>query len=127
MYEAVDGAGGADVTDKVRAAVDNGHLSIAATNENFGDPINLHVKRLRVQYILDGKPGEASVGENDTLEIGAGGPTNAFPAYEWTSDGAGRPQILAWQPGTFALQSAQNKTVQTAVLETPAPLDVSDG
>jgi hypothetical protein len=125
MYEATDGAGGVDVTDKVRAAVDGGSLNIAATNDNFGDPTLDHVKRLRVQYRLDGKAMEASVGENGTLEIGAQGATVAFPPYEWLPDGNGGAQIVAWQPGIFTLQSAKGRRVESSVLQTSAPQDVS--
>src|SRR6185436_1561247 len=38
VYEAVDGAGGADVTAKVAAMVAAGELAIPANNGAFGDP-----------------------------------------------------------------------------------------
>jgi hypothetical protein len=48
-YEAVDGAGSADVTEKVKAMVTDGRLSLTASNQVLGgDPTPQHVKRLRV-------------------------------------------------------------------------------
>ncbi len=63
----------ADVTAKLRQAVRNGILEIAASNAQFGDPIPEHVKALRVEYRLDGKPEHKEVTENQTLRIGAAG------------------------------------------------------
>jgi len=62
LYEAVDGAGSADVTAKVRQSVEQGETEIPATNTMFGDPTPLHVKRLRIVYTLDGKRVEKTVG-----------------------------------------------------------------
>ncbi|HEY3321857.1 MAG TPA: DUF3395 domain-containing protein [Planctomycetota bacterium] len=62
----------ADVTAKVKAMVrPNEDLSVEATNNNFGDPCDGIVKRLKVEYILDGAKGEQTVNENQTLIINA--------------------------------------------------------
>jgi hypothetical protein len=53
-YEAVDGSGGVDVTDRVAAMVAAGATEIAANNDSFGDPTYNHVKRLHVEYRIDG-------------------------------------------------------------------------
>jgi len=70
IYEAMDGAGSADVTERVKALVQDGVLSLNANNQVLGgDPTPGHVKRLRVEYTLDGKPYVIVVNENDHLEI----------------------------------------------------------
>ena len=58
-----------DVTVKVAAAVVHDSLSIAASNDNFGDPAEGIVKKLRVEYLLDGTPHSRTVQENETLVI----------------------------------------------------------
>lgn len=58
-----------DVTDKVAAMVKDDKLTVDATNENFGDPIEGTVKKLRVEYTIDGKAGSKSVDENQTLTV----------------------------------------------------------
>lgn len=70
IYEAVDGTGAADVTEKLKAMIVDGHLSVTASNKALGgDPTPMHVKRLRVEYTLDGKPQVVIVKENEQLEL----------------------------------------------------------
>ena len=73
VFEATSGAGSADVKTKLEAAIKSGKKSISATVGEFGDPALGIIKRLRVDFTLDGKPGTISVDENDTLII----PTSA--------------------------------------------------
>ena len=69
-YEAVDKAGGADVTPVVKAMIKDGRLSLIANNKVLGgDPVPQHSKQLRVEYTLDGKPQVAIAKENQPLEI----------------------------------------------------------
>jgi hypothetical protein len=107
MYEAVDGAGGADVTAKLRAMVARGETEIPATNAVFGDPIALHVKRLRVLYTLDGKPLEKTAAENETLELVGPGADNRLPEFELTTD-----TLRAYLPGTYVLTEPSGKRHQ---------------
>jgi len=58
-----------DVTDKVKAAVNANGLSIDATNDNFGDPAEGTVKKLKVEYTLNGQKMEQTVNENENLTI----------------------------------------------------------
>jgi hypothetical protein len=44
----------ADVTKKVAAMVKAGAMAIDASNENFGDPAQRHVKKLRIDYRVNG-------------------------------------------------------------------------
>ena len=62
-------AGRTDVTTKVRDAVKDNALSIAANNGNFGDPDPGTAKRLVVEFQLGGKPGKNMANENTVLEI----------------------------------------------------------
>src|ERR1017187_3467413 len=72
VYTAIDGAGGMDVTAKLSGLVRDGELVVEAKNDVFGvDPAVLHVKELRVDYTLDGKPGHAVVHENEMLALPA--------------------------------------------------------
>ncbi|WP_309714154.1 glycosyl hydrolase [Armatimonas sp.] len=116
-YEAVDGAGGADVTAKVKELVAKGETEIPASNALFGDPINLHVKHLRISYTLDGKPLEKTVGENATLVLLGSGPDNALPEFTLTNG-----KLLAYTPGTYAFTDPRGAIKQVsapALRETP--------
>ena len=62
-----------DVTQKVKDAVKNGALSIEATNDNFTDPAEGIVKKLKVDYTFEGKDKSKTVDENQTLTISASG------------------------------------------------------
>lgn len=59
----------ADVTEKVKPMVNGDGLSVAATNDNFGDPVEGTTKKLRVDYTLDDVTLSRTVNENDTLTI----------------------------------------------------------
>jgi uncharacterized protein YbaA (DUF1428 family) len=61
-----------DVTQKVAAMVKDNALSVDATNDNFGDPAENIVKKLRVDYTIDGVAQSKTVDENATLSISAG-------------------------------------------------------
>lgn len=58
-----------DVTAKVQGMVADGALSVDATNDNFGDPANGVVKKLKVEYELNGAKNSKEVNENETLTI----------------------------------------------------------
>ncbi len=70
---APDNSGNVDVTAQAKAAVQNGTLSIVASNDLGGDPAYNTVKRLKVDYTLDGVAGTKSVAEKETLQIPAAG------------------------------------------------------
>ena len=58
-----------DVTEKVKGMVNADGLVAAATNENFGDPVEGTVKKLKVEYTLDDAKLDQTVAENETLTI----------------------------------------------------------
>jgi hypothetical protein len=67
IYGAED-AGSTDVTAKIAAMVRSGQQSIHIGNDEMGsDPAFNHVKKLRVEYMLNGKTGAVSVEEGKML------------------------------------------------------------
>jgi putative heme-binding domain-containing protein len=58
-----------DVTERVAAALKDGALRIAASNDTFGDPAPNMVKKLRVEYLEGDQPRTMTVDEGATLEI----------------------------------------------------------
>ena len=58
-----------DVTAKVADKVEGDSLSVGATNDNFGDPIEGTGKKLKVDYTFEGKQHSKTVDENETLTI----------------------------------------------------------
>jgi hypothetical protein len=59
-----------DVTEQLADLVRKNKLTTKADNETFGDPAEGVVKRLKVDYLFDGKRQTKTVGENETLAIG---------------------------------------------------------
>jgi len=60
-----------DVTKKVAELVKDGALSVEATNDNFTDPAEGIVKKLQVDFTINGKALSKTVDEDATLTIGA--------------------------------------------------------
>jgi len=59
-----------DVTTKVQEMVKDDALTVDATNDNFGDPIEGTVKKMKVEYLFNGgAKKEKEVAENETLAI----------------------------------------------------------
>ena len=58
-----------DVTAKVREAVKDNVLSIAASSDNFGNPQTGEAKELVVEFRLGNEIGKKAVGEGGSLEI----------------------------------------------------------
>ena len=80
-YQANDGSGGTDVTEKARSLIAHGETMLEATNSNFGDPAFNHVKHLFVVYSVDGKRAERKISENGSLEFMPQLPDNAPPNF----------------------------------------------
>ncbi len=57
-----------DVTEQVAALVRKNKLTVKADNETFGDPAGGVVKKLRVDYLFDGKRKSKTVGENENAD-----------------------------------------------------------
>ena len=61
----------ADVTKKVAELVKAGERTVEASNSNFRDPAPKHVKKLRVEYSVNGVTASNTVREQETLTFGA--------------------------------------------------------
>ena len=120
----MDGAGGQDVTVKGAALVAAGETAIPATNDVFGDPTFNHVKRLRVEYAVDGKPLTQTVDEGGVLTLVAGGGPMAWPAGQVTISSQGRPELRAFRPGVYEFRTSLGKTLNREVKSVPGPVEV---
>ncbi len=80
-YEAVDGSGGVDVTEKAKSLIEHDETEIGANNSNFGDPTFNKVKQLHIVYTVDGKRFDKKIAENGSLEFMAQGPDDAPPHF----------------------------------------------
>jgi hypothetical protein len=129
VYAAKDGAGEVDVTAKLSQLVRDGQLVVAANNDALGqDPANLHVKELRVDYTLNGKPGQAIVPENGTLTLPATLGIGQAPQWEISTEintDSGAPTVKAWTNGIVALQTADGKTLHAVTGDLPGPEEIS--
>jgi hypothetical protein len=85
----------------------------------------MHLKRLRVEYVLDGKPHTVIVNENEDLEIPVTAVSSEFPAYELALTPNGKTELRAWQPGVYEFNSASGKTRKVDVKNVAKPLEVT--
>lgn len=123
-YEAVDGTGGADVTAKVAAAVDQGETEILASNGLFGDPTLNHVKRLRVDYTLDGTPASKTVAENATLVLLDTRGPDTPRWYSAAVNPATGTELVAFRGGVYEIVGTDGTVSTLTVNEVPAPIEV---
>ncbi len=125
MYEAVDGAGGVDVTAKVAAMVAAGQTSIPANNASYGDPTDQHVKRLRVEYTLNGKALTRDADENGTLDlVDTPGPDLPPPSWRLAVSAQGALELHAFKAGAYEFKTAAGKTKKADVKSVAAPVEV---
>lgn len=96
-YEAVDGSGSADATAKLAASVGDGRLDLIVNNDLVGkDPALQHVKQLRVDYIIDGKPASVTIPENQTLSLSSGTELTSSWNVELGSQKAVFEKLVSW-------------------------------
>jgi hypothetical protein len=124
-YETAEGAGG-DVTEKVAEMVANGQHEIPATNAVFGDPAPDVAKHLRVQYVLDGKPTEKTVGENETLLLlDTAEVVRGFPPFELSCDEKGRVALTPWLAGEYEVTGANGRAQRIKVTDAATALEIA--
>jgi hypothetical protein len=99
FYGAKDGRG-ADVTNKVRALVQQGESEIPATNSLFGDPTPLVVKQLTIEYSVKGVEKRIVVDENAYASLVNAAPMQS-PAYSTQTRPDGSVMLSAWKAGTY--------------------------
>jgi len=113
------------VSAKVRELVQAGDLAVPASNEVFGDPIPMHVKRLKVEYTLNGKAISQTVAEGEVLTLAEADASMTWPAGRVVLSSQGRPELLAMRPGTYVFRTAAGKNLKAEVKTVPEPLEVS--
>ncbi|GMV25169.1 MAG: hypothetical protein AMXMBFR58_12000 [Phycisphaerae bacterium] len=123
-YEAVDGAGGADVTAVVAAMVKTGQLSIPASNSTFGDPAYMHRKQLKVAYSVDGDRRTRAVDENAVLEL-VEPPPDVRPVCTIRASNSGTLELRAAKGGTYSVKMAKGEPRDIAIESVPDPLPVT--
>jgi hypothetical protein len=123
-YEAQDGSGGADVTEEVGRLVGAGEITIHADNATLGDPTLNHVKRLKLEYTIDGKPTTIEAAENEVVELlGPPGPTPMAP-FELASPGEGRIELTAFRAGACEVRTARGGARHVEIPPLPGPIDL---
>jgi hypothetical protein len=124
VYEAIDGAGSADVTKAVAAMVDAGETNIPATNAAYGDPAYMHLKRLVIDLTIDGQSITRAVEENGVLELVEPGPTQAAP-WTLTRSDEGTIELVAFRSDPHIVTTAAGRTIAIPVPDLPHPLTLS--
>mgnify|MGYP001270354690 CR=1 FL=1 len=119
-YGSADGRG-VDVTAKVQELVSSGQTFVPATNALFGDPAYLSVKKLTLEFTLNGKPMKVVADENtdaDLLPQEAG----SAAAFDQVRLPNGLPEVTSWVKGTYEI--FQKGTLGTAKFMVPAPYEI---
>ena len=102
-----------DITDKLRACVKDGTLSVVVNNAFAGgDPAFNVRKRTEVTYVFDGREATAQIEEGGLLAIPA--PVEALqppPSWEWRGSA-----ILAWQPMSVELGYSDGSSVNLSAV-----------
>jgi hypothetical protein len=126
VYAATDGAGAMDVTAKISELARAGRLVVAANNDVLGhDPTPNHEKELRVDYTLDGKPGHATVHENETLTLPVAATVGQSPPWETSAGNNGSPVVKMWRNGRVELQTANGRAFRAEATNLPAPQEIT--
>ena len=122
VYAATDGKGEMDVTAKLVELAADGQLVLDVSNDTFGrDPAVNHRKELRVDYTLDGKPGQAVVQEKQTLTLPAGASIGQAPQWETSVAARSVPVVKLWGNGRVELRTANGEVLRAAATDLPAP------
>ncbi len=114
-----------DITGKLASLVKDGTLSVVATNELAGrDPAYLTVKKLRVEYTLNGAHRSVTVGENQPITLPVEEASVAtLPTHALTATAEG-PQLEAWAEGAFTFRTASGRVTRLNVPAPPPPLEL---
>ena len=108
VYEALDGAGSADVTKTLQNLVENNTLSFTAGNELQGDPANLHLKQLKLEYRYGGKTKNLVVAENAYVTLPEG-LASGMPDWVLHTDEKGKTYASIAKSGKLDIQTTNGK------------------
>lgn len=115
-----------DLTSKLADLAKHGELEVSVNNELAGrDPAFGLPKELRVDYTLDGKPGQETVREGDTLTLPATLSLGQAPSWEVSVTTDGSPVVTAWSNGRVTLRTAGGKALRAIASDVPAPQTVT--
>lgn len=116
-----------DVTKQLQAAVANGRLRIKADNSIAGDPANLVVKQMAVDYAFDGVAYHRVYPENATVVL----PTGREPGLTLFDRpgaeldvAAGKLRLTAWRDGSYEVVSANGRKA-VPMTGVPQPLELT--
>lgn len=112
-----------EVTEQLRRLVKNDTLSVEASNALAGDPAPFIVKKLRVDYALDGVLHTKIVNEHEILDLPEGS-LSEYPAGELVVVGEGELELRAWEAGRYELQTASGQVLSIVVPSVPPPLAI---
>ena len=116
-----------DVTKQLQDAVEHGRLRIKASNEIAGDPANLIVKQMAVDYTFDGVAYHKVVGENAMVVLPSGAePGLALfdrPAAQLDAT-AKQLKLTAWRPGEYQVVRS-GKPTTVAVAAVPEAVEIA--
>lgn len=126
VYTATNGAGEMDVTAKLAGMVRNGELAVKVGSDVFGhDPAIMQAKELRVDYLLDGEPGHASVKENEMLTLPATPAGGTRSQWEAGMAADGSPVVNAWGNCRVTLETAEGKILNVDASNLPAAQEMT--
>lgn len=128
VYGATDGVGRMDVTAKLSELARAGQLVVGVNNQTFDrDPAANHVKDLRVNYTLDGKPGQVTAREGETLTLPATATVGSAPRWQISIEADGSPVVKTWADGRIELRTASGKVMRAEAARVPARQEVAGG
>jgi hypothetical protein len=126
IYTATDGAGEMDVTAKLSGMVRDGQLAVRVGHDAFGgDPAIMHAKELRVDYLLDDKPGHTTVNESEMLTLPADTTVDSASQWEASMTADGSPVVKAWGNCHVELKTADGGILQVYATNLPAPRELT--
>jgi hypothetical protein len=126
IYAATDDSGQLDVTARLSEMVRDGELSVKVGNDAFGsDPATLRAKELRVDYMLDGKPGHASADENEMLTLPADATVGAGSPWEASIATDASPVVKAWGNCHVEMKTAAGKVLYADATNLPAAQEIT--
>lgn len=113
-----------DVTEHLRKMVKNNVLFVVASNQIAGDPAYGIVKKMRVDYTIDGKPYTITVNENEVVEL----PPWAYgvgPGFKLRSLPQGMFELKAFEAGTYELHTTLGKALRASAANVPKPVELT--
>ena len=110
-----------DVTDKLRALVKDGALTVVSGNAIAGDPAYNIVKTLRVEYTLDGVAATQNVPEDQTLNLPGDGKTGALQIVKATYGAGEAPGAPAFLVGSHAPAARVTQELKPLKITQPTP------